>query len=148
MNLPSINLFIRVFQTFGGFTSGIGVHYSPSEIVDPKHQRCAQNLVIGERMLPQIFVRAADIRPVEIQDMLPADVRFKVLFFVGNLTETRVAELNLLAKKFQKPSNFFHRYNDDGNVSTLFDIITITAGKKENINNFLLPAFFRPHWTK
>ena len=40
-----------------------------------------------------IFVRAADIRPVKIQDLLPADVQFKVLFFVGNLMEARVVEL-------------------------------------------------------
>ncbi|KAF8448849.1 hypothetical protein L210DRAFT_3523285 [Boletus edulis BED1] len=28
-------------------------------------------------MSPLIFVRAADIRPVEIQDLLPADVRLR-----------------------------------------------------------------------
>ena len=99
-------------------------------------------------MLPQIFVRAADIRPVEIQDMLPADIRFKVFFFVGNLTEMRVAELKLLAEELSKPSSVFHKYSADGNVSTVFDIITITAGTKVDINHFLVPAFFRPHWTK
>jgi len=66
-------------MTFAEFTSGIGVHYSPSTIVDPKHQKYAENLIIGKRILPQIFVRAADMCPVDIQDMLPADVRFKVL---------------------------------------------------------------------
>ena len=102
VNIFLINPFIRVFRTSGGFTSGIGVHYTPSAIVDPRHQKCAEKLIIGQRMHPQIFVRAADIRPVEIQDLLPADVRFKVLFFVGNLTETRTAELNLLAEKLSK----------------------------------------------
>ncbi|KAI9464683.1 FAD binding domain-containing protein [Boletus coccyginus] len=140
--------FLQAFQTFGGFTSGIGVHYTPSAIVDPKHQECAEKLIIGQRMLPQIFVRAADIRPVDIQDMLPADVRFKVLFFVGNLTETRVAELNSFAEELRKPSSFLQKYSVNGNISIVFDIITITAGKKEDINYFLVPAFFRPHWSK
>jgi phenol 2-monooxygenase len=140
--------FLQAFQTFGGFTSGIGVHYSPSAIVDPRHQKCAEKLIIGQRMHPQIFVRAADIRPVEIQDLLPADVRFKVLFFVGNLTETRIAELNLLAEELSKPSSVFHKYSADGNISTVFDIITITAGKKDDINYLLVPVFFRPHWSK
>jgi phenol 2-monooxygenase len=148
VNDSLINSFIRAFQTFGGFTSGIGVHYSPSAIVDPRHQKCAEKLIIGQRMHPQIFVRAADIRPVEIQDLLPADVRFKVLFFVGNLTETRIAELNLLAEELSKPSSVFHKYSADGNISTVFDIITITAGKKDDINYLLVPVFFRPHWSK
>ena len=128
--------------------SGIGIHYSPSTIVDPKHQKCAENLIIGKRMLPQIFVRAADIRPVDIQDMLPADVRFKVLFFVGILTEARSAELKLLAEELSKPSSVFHKYNADGNISTVFDVISIIAGTKDDTNYLVVPAFFRPHWTK
>ncbi|KAH0836789.1 putative phenol 2-monooxygenase (NADPH) [Lanmaoa asiatica] len=140
--------FLRAFQTFGGFTSGIGVHYPPSAIVEPKHQKCADNLVIGQRMHPQIFVRAADMRPIEIQDLLPADARFKVLFFVGDLTETRITELNLLAEELSKPSSFLRKYSVDRTISTAFEIITITAGKKNDINYLLVPAFFRPHWTK
>jgi len=95
-----------------------------------------------------MFVRAADIRPVEIQDVLPADTRFKVLFFVGNLTETRAAELKLLAEELSKPSSVFHKYSADGNISTVFDIITIVVGTKSDINHLLVPGFFRPHWTK
>ena len=128
--------------------SGMGVHYSPSAIVDPKHQGYVNNLVIGERMPFQTFVRAADIRPVDIQDLLPADVRFKVLFFVGNLTETRIVELKLLADELSEPSSFLQKYSADGNPSTVFDMITIAAGKKEDINYLLVPAFFRPHWSK
>lgn len=144
------NPFIRAFQTFGGFTSGIGVHYSPSAIVDPKYQHCATNLIIGQRMLPQIFVHAANLRPIEIHDLLPSNARFKVLFFVGNLTEARVTDLKVLEEELSKPSSFLRKYGPDGNVSTVFDIITITAGKKDDINyNYLLvPAFFRPHWSK
>ncbi|KAF8555662.1 hypothetical protein OG21DRAFT_1410577 [Imleria badia] len=142
--------FLQAFQTFGGFTSGIGVNYSPSAIVDPKHQQCAGNLIIGQRMPSQIFVRAANIRPVEIQDLLPSDVHFKVLFFVGNLTQSRVAELDLLAEDLSKPSSFLRKYSPDGNISTVFDVVTITAGKKDDVtyNYLLVPAFFRSHWSK
>ncbi|KAN0088244.1 FAD binding domain containing protein [Tylopilus felleus] len=127
------------------FSSGLAVQYSPSMIVDFKHQQHAKKLIIGQRMLPYIFVRAADICPVNIHDLLPADVRFKVVFFVGHLTETRVAELKLLAEEL---SSFLRKYSVDGNVSTVFDIITVTAGKKEDMNYLLLPIFFRPHWKK
>lgn len=99
-------------------------------------------------MLPQIFVRAADTLPIEIQDLLPADARFKLLLFVGDLTEVRVAELDVLAEELDKPSSFLRKYSPDGKVSTVFDVITIAAGKKEDINYLLVPRFFRPHWSK
>ncbi|KAF8448875.1 FAD binding domain-containing protein [Boletus edulis BED1] len=115
---------------------------------NPKHQQCAEKLVIGQRMLPQIFVRAADIRPMELHDLLPSDVRFKVLLFPGYLTEARVGELGLLAEELSKPSSFLKKHSHDGNVSTVFDIITIAAGSKEDINYLHVPQFFRSHWTK
>lgn len=138
----------RAFQTFGGFTSGIGVHYSPSAIVDIKHQQCAESLVIGQRMIPQVFVRAADTRPVEIQDLLPSNARFKILFFVGDLSGTKITELSLLAEELGKPSSVLLKYSAGGKISTVFDVITIATGKKDDINFLLVPAFFRPHWTK
>ncbi|KAF9224075.1 hypothetical protein BS17DRAFT_780425 [Gyrodon lividus] len=140
--------FLKAFQTSGGFTSGIGVHYSPSAIVEVKHQKYAQGLTIGQRMPPNIFIRAADMRPTEIQDMLPADIRFKVLVFVGHLTKTRITQLNLLADELGKPSTFLQKYSTDGQISSVFDIVTITAGKKGDINYLSVPELFRPHWSK
>ncbi|KIJ21010.1 hypothetical protein PAXINDRAFT_66286 [Paxillus involutus ATCC 200175] len=140
--------FLTAFQAFSGFTSGTGVHYSPSAIVEARNQKYAPGLVIGQRMPPQIFIRAADMRPIEIQDMLPADIRFKLLLFVGHLTETRIARLNLLAEDLSKPTAFLQKYSAHGNNSSIFDIVTVTAGKKDDINYLNVPALFRPHWSK
>ena len=38
-------------------------------------------------MPPQIIIRAADARPFELQDLLPADTRFKVLIFAGDFAD-------------------------------------------------------------
>ncbi|KAG9313139.1 putative monooxygenase [Chiua virens] len=140
--------FFGTFQTYGGFASGIGVQYSPCAIVEPKHQQHAEGLVIGGRMLPHVFVRAADTRPINIQDMLPADVRFKVLFFVGHLTEMKRAALDVLAAELSKPTSVLYKYSADGNLATVFDIITIMSGKKGDINYLTVPAMFRPHWSR
>jgi len=140
--------FLSAFQTFGGFTSGIGVHYAPSAIVDPRYQTCASKLVVGERMIPQIFVRAADARPTEIQDLLPADARFKLLFFVGHLTDARIAELRDLGEEWSAPSSVFRKYSPDGKPSTVLDVVTIAAGKKETVEYVAVPSFFRPHWSR
>ena len=84
-NIPCHVLTVfRAFNAYGGFTSGIGVHYAPSAITNTTHQSHAANLIIGQRMLPHVFVRAADARPFEIQDLLPADTHFKLLVFAGH----------------------------------------------------------------
>ena len=140
--------FYRAFQTFGGFTSGIGVHYGPSEIVNLKHQECARNLVIGERMVPQIFTRAADGRPVEIQDLLPADTRWKIVVFLGTLDESHLRRVELLAKELNEPTSFLHKYPIGGQISLIFDIISVVSANKNNFNYLNVPEFFRPHWSK
>ncbi|KAG1850915.1 FAD binding domain-containing protein [Suillus subluteus] len=142
--------FLRAFQASGGFSSGIGVHYSPSAIVDTIHQSCAPEIIIGERMLPQIFVRAADARPVDIQDMLPADTRFKLLLFVGLLTSEQLANVRRLAEELQLPTSFLQKYgySDQGKTQSMFDIIPITAGHKDDVNFLDLPPVFRSHWSK
>ncbi|KAF8835700.1 hypothetical protein BDN67DRAFT_975014 [Paxillus ammoniavirescens] len=141
------NLF-RASKKFGGFITGLDVQYAPSTLVNAKHQGYASNLVIGQRMLPQSFVRAADALPVQIQDMLPADVRFKVLIFTGILTDTQIANVNSLAAQLSKPSSFLRKYAAHGDVSSVFDIITIVAGRKEETNFLVVPLLFRPHWSK
>ncbi|KIJ11904.1 hypothetical protein PAXINDRAFT_171529 [Paxillus involutus ATCC 200175] len=140
--------FFRASKKFGGFITGLDVQYAPSALVNVKHQGCASNLVIGQRMLPQIFVRAADALPVQIQDMLPADVRFKVLVFMGILTDTQIANVNSLAAQLRKPSSFLQKYAAHGDVSSVFDIITIVAGRKEEASFLDVPLLFRPHWSK
>ncbi|KAG2742976.1 hypothetical protein P692DRAFT_20810977 [Suillus brevipes Sb2] len=142
--------FLRAFQASGGFSSGIGVHYMPSAIVDTIHQSCAPNIIIGERMLPQIFVRAADARPVEIQDMLPADTRFKLLLFVGLLTSEQLTKVRRFAEELELPTSFLQKYNypAEGKAQSMFDIISITAGHKDDVNFLDVPPTFRTHWSK
>ncbi|KIM55982.1 hypothetical protein SCLCIDRAFT_133449 [Scleroderma citrinum Foug A] len=140
--------YLIVFQAFGDFTSGIGVHYGPSAIVITKHQECARNLVIGDRMLPQIFVRAADSRPVEIQDLLPADIRWKVLVFLGILDESHLPGVKALAEELDEPTSFLRKYPIDGQIPLIFDIISIVSGDKTVFNYLNVPDIFRPHWSK
>jgi phenol 2-monooxygenase len=139
-----------VMNTSDGFASGIGIHYASSAITNEIHQQCAPHLIIGERMPPQIFVRAADARPYEIQDMLPSDTRFKLLFFVGYLTEERVRELNALSDQMRRPSCFLQKYGypTEGTAQSMFSIITIMSGDKEDVDYIRVPTLLRPHWCK
>jgi phenol 2-monooxygenase len=140
--------FSQAFQTFGAFTSGIGIHYAESAIVDTKHQSFAKNLIIGQRMLPQILVRAADARPYELQDLLPADTRFKILIFAGNITDAvQRMKVEKLAEEMGRPQSFLKNIPGE-EWNKVFDILAISSGKKEHVNYTELPELFRSHWSK
>ncbi|KIN98008.1 hypothetical protein M404DRAFT_865513 [Pisolithus tinctorius Marx 270] len=141
---------LQAIETASGFACGTSIHYGPSVIVNTKHQYCAENLVVGQRMLPQVFVHAADARPVDIHDLLPADIRFKILIFLGSMEEeSRVVEINALADELSSPAGLLQKYSMGGRTSSpIFDLITIVAGKKEKFNYLRVPLVFRPHWSK
>ncbi|KAI0628037.1 FAD binding domain-containing protein [Trametes polyzona] len=140
--------FLEAFQTFGAFTSGIGVHYLPSAITHTQHQACASKLIIGERLVPHVFVRAADARPYDIQDVLPSDTRFKILVFAGTLTDAaQAARVRALAEEMDAPGSFYHRFGH-GDPAKVFDVLSIGAAKKEDVNYTDLPPFLRQHWSK
>ncbi|KAJ7068706.1 FAD binding domain-containing protein [Mycena amicta] len=129
--------FLKAFQTFGGFTSGIGIRYAESAIVNYDHQRYARNLVVGQRMPPQVLVRAADFRVMELQDLLPSDTRFKLLLFTG---DADVAALQVLAEGMKR---IVSRYG----VAAV-DILSIVKSKRPNFNLLELPEVLRSHWSK
>jgi len=141
--------FLQKFQTFGAFTSGISIHYAESAIVDAKNQYLAKNLIIGKRILPQILVRAADARPYELQDLLPADMRFKILIFAGDTTQVaQRIKVEKLAQEMSRPESFLQKYTPGEEWNKVFDILAISSGKKEHVNYTELPKLFRSHWSK
>ncbi|KAI0923489.1 hypothetical protein AcV5_009018 [Taiwanofungus camphoratus] len=140
--------FLEAFQTFGMFTSGIGVHYSPSTVVNTEHQSYASKLVIGQRMPPHVFIRAADSQPVELQDLLPSDTRFKVLVFTGDTTDKmQLKRVRALSEEMAKPEAFLKRFGNR-NPSIVFDVLSISSAKKQHSNYTDVPELFRSHWSK
>ncbi len=97
-------------------------------------QSCAPKLVVGERMIPHVFVQAADIRTVNIHDVMPSDTRFKVLVFVENVADkATMARARALAAKLDAPKSFLHRYGQ-GDYHKVFDILYICAGSKDKVD--------------
>ena len=131
----------RAFKTFADLTSGIGVHYAPSLIISTTHQALAKNLVIGLRILPQIAIRVADWQPIEIQDLCPADLRFKVIVFTG---PAHGPHLDAISAELAREDGWLRRYGSEA----VFDIITVCQGRKETISWMSVPQPLRPHWAK
>ncbi|KAJ6466923.1 FAD binding domain-containing protein [Mycena sanguinolenta] len=126
--------FLKAFQTFGGFTSGIGIRYGESVVVRYGNQACARDIVVGQRMPPQMFTRAADGRPVELQDLLPSNTLFKLLVFTGDTATAALgADLQEIVDQF----------------ATKVELICIMSPVKPADFCFMdLPGVLRPHWTK
>ena len=86
-------------------------------------------------MLPHVFIRAASSQPIEVQDMLPADIRFKILVFAGNVSDdSDRASLQDLSGDLNKPENFLRRYGR-GDIGTwaVFDVLCFSSGKKDRV---------------
>ncbi|KAI5114722.1 hypothetical protein M0805_001492, partial [Coniferiporia weirii] len=139
----------RAYQTFDGFTTGIGLQYPSSAIT--AQQSLATNLDIGTRMPPQIILRAADARPYELQDLLPSDTRFKLVVFTGDLdVAAQNAKVSAFAEAAAGEAGFLIKYGRAAanGWADVFGIITILAGKKEGVNYTSVPAVLRSHWSK
>lgn len=142
--------FLEVFQTFGQFTSGIGIHYQESAVVDSSGQGQAKGLIIGQRLIPSIVLRAADCRPYQIQDLTPSDARFKLLIFCGDLKDAdQQRKLDSFARELDSETGFVRRSTPEGMpFDAVFDILTIGTTKKDICAYTDVPARLRSHWSK
>ncbi|KAI0664328.1 FAD binding domain-containing protein [Cubamyces menziesii] len=138
----------EMFRRNGQFTSGIGIRYAPSSIVQNAYQACAANLIVGERMLPHDFICASNARPLNIHDMLPSDMRFKVLAFVGDIkVETAAARIRQLSEQLEAPESFLQRFGH-GDSSAVFDVICVSSSSKKDVDWTDFPKVLRSHWSK
>ena len=89
-------------------------------------------------MLPHVFVRAASSQPIEIHDMLPADTRFKILVFAGNMAnEADRTKLEALGEELNKPESFLRRYGrSDSGKWQVFDLVCFSSAKKDAVGFF------------
>ncbi|KAI0310571.1 FAD binding domain-containing protein [Amylostereum chailletii] len=133
--------FLAAFQGYGNFTSGVGIHYAPSALTAPAHQAAAAHLTVGQRLLPHVLVRAADARATEIQDVCPADGRFKLLVLPGELGARR-------GERVVRELGRAGAWAGKARAADALDLITVARGKKETFSWLEVPAGLRPHWTK
>ena len=110
------------------------MHYAPSAVTNPTNQTLATGLIIGQRVPPHVFIRAADARPFELQDLLPSDTRFKVLVFAGDTVDAaQLARVRALAAEMGRPEGFLERFGS-GEPGKVFDILSISSAKKTEAN--------------
>lgn len=138
----------RATQTFVSFSSGTGIHYAPSAIVDPTHQACATHLIVGQRVPPQALVRAADGRPFELQDLLPSDGRYKLLVFAGDTHDTsQLARVRSFSDAIGE-EGAFGKEVVGGEREKWLDVLTVCSTPLQDVNYTEVPPALRLHWSK
>ncbi|KAJ3873187.1 FAD binding domain-containing protein [Lentinula edodes] len=142
--------YMSMIQKSTEFSSGIGVHYLPSRIVNIKNQGLASGIVIGKRMPPGTVVRLLDSCPIHIHDLLPSDTRFKILVFAGNASSSaQLMRLQQLAAKIDNLRSLLGLDILPGNSSQSgLDVLTILSTKLELALFKELPLKLRSHWSK
>ncbi|PCH36404.1 hypothetical protein WOLCODRAFT_140399 [Wolfiporia cocos MD-104 SS10] len=133
---------LEATQIFGPFMNGIGVYYAPSVLTRMTHQASVRGLVIGQCLHPHIFVRAADALPVDIHDMLPADGRFGVAVFAGD------ADTHLAALARELDALLRRHADQRGGVAAVFNVFTVLARSKDDVDYTDVPELLRPHWSR
>ncbi|KAJ7815028.1 FAD binding domain-containing protein [Mycena olivaceomarginata] len=125
---------------FSGLFSGkprTEINLDGSAIVRYDNQSCAKNVVVGQRMPPQVLIRAADGRPVDLQDMLPSNTLFKLFVFTG---DTAAATLNDLASDVEA---IMHKFATRVELSCI-----LSSSKRPDFGFMDLPLVLRPHWSR
>ncbi|KAL9043772.1 MAG: hypothetical protein Q9214_003052, partial [Letrouitia sp. 1 TL-2023] len=97
-----------------GFTSGVGLQYSPSPLVKhdmiiPIAGKSLEPLTPGKRLLAPTVTRHVDGSIVNILDEMPSNGRFHLFIFAGNAFSQR--RLAPCADYLRSSSSILHRYS-------------------------------------
>lgn len=81
------------FKKAGRYTAGLTTAYSDSAITcaEKSKQDLAKNLVVGMRFPSTQVVRFCDARPMHLVKALPADGRWRMIIFPGDIRESESA---------------------------------------------------------
>ncbi|KAJ4470263.1 FAD binding domain-containing protein [Lentinula aciculospora] len=141
--------FMSLVQQSTGFSSGIGVHYSPSSIVDIKNQDIANGIIIGKRMPPGTVIRLLDFCPIHVHDLLPSDTRFKLLVFTGDISGTsQLGKLPQLAARIDHLRSMLPSLTPNGVGQSGLKALTIMNSRKDPALFKKLPLTLRSHWSQ
>lgn len=152
---------------FYDFLSGVAVEYQPSPLVTSasKSIQLAKNITIGRRMPSYRVINQAEVRPVQLHDLLKSNGHWRILVFAGDLrNEEQFKRFETLGQALSSPKSCLHRYayrpnnNLDYRIcsppnpgeqhkvepasNSLVEVFTIHSSPRTEINLLDLPEVF------
>lgn len=83
-----------------------------------------------------------------MQDLLPADTRFKVLVFAGDTSQTgQMQRVKACAEQLRCPDAFFKRFGGD-DATKVFSLLVITSVSIFAVDFSALIRVFQTHWSQ
>ncbi|KIX92648.1 uncharacterized protein Z520_11677 [Fonsecaea multimorphosa CBS 102226] len=168
-----LKTFQDVFEKGNLFASGIAVNYRPNMIViKPGKSEAAEkgngavqhvedangstyasdggkrlsNIEIGSRMPSHKILNQSDARPWHLQELLPSNGAWRILFFAGNiLDEAQLSRVKTFAEALDAPSSFLKKHTKlVENWSSVFELITIHSAPRVKVELLSLPDILHP----
>ncbi|UKZ76834.1 hypothetical protein TrVFT333_004549 [Trichoderma virens FT-333] len=137
------------FVKAGRYTAGQGVQYEESVFISPNStdKILARNVVVGMRFPSAQVVRFCDARPMQLMTALPADSRWHVIVFAGDiLQQITAARLAKVAAELQSIIHMFTPRGQDAN--TVIQGVLVLASKRIEIEQKMIPDVFTPETGK
>ncbi|KAK7426894.1 hypothetical protein QQZ08_006640 [Neonectria magnoliae] len=132
------------FVKAGRYTAGQGVRYNGSLLTSPGDgQSLATGLVVGMRFPSAQVVRFCDARAMQLTTALPADSRWHVVLFAGDILDKETADrLDKVSDKLQSIVQRFTPETQDADA--IIQSLLVLASKRTNVEQEQIPEFFTP----
>lgn len=146
----SVTEFQDVFKTSNLFACGIAVNYQDGILINKGDgastttgltvEETASRIIVGMRMPSFQILNQSDARPVQLQDLLVNNGRWRLLVFAGNpQLESQMARIQALGRYLaDSPTSFTKRY------ARLFETLTIHSGSRTETELSDFPNALRP----
>ncbi|GFP59706.1 FAD-dependent monooxygenase terD [Trichoderma asperellum] len=133
------------FVKAGRYTAGQGVQYEESIFISPSttDKDLARNVVVGMRFPSAQVVRFCDARPMQLMAALPADSRWHVVIFAGDVLQQAAAVQ--LAKVAAELQNMIYMFTPTGqDADTVIQGVLVLASKRIEVEQKVIPDVFTP----
>jgi len=132
----------------GRYTAGLTATYDDSAITSAANstQSLAKNLVVGMRFPSTQVVRHSDAKAMQLVKALPADGRWRIVIFAGDILKTSEAKkLTELASFLGSPEGPVRKYTpSDADIDSCFEPIVVLSGPRIQIEQDQIPEYFWP----
>ncbi|PGH14778.1 hypothetical protein AJ79_02794 [Helicocarpus griseus UAMH5409] len=137
--------FKEQFVKSGRYTAGQAIKYDESIIVSPgpDSKDLAANLDVGMRFPSTQVVRFSDARALQLVKALPADCRWYLVLFAGDIRDpAAAARLEKAATSLQDIVREFTPSSSD--PDSLIDPVLVLSTERTKIEQEQMPDFFTP----
>ncbi|KFZ07827.1 hypothetical protein V502_09725 [Pseudogymnoascus sp. VKM F-4520 (FW-2644)] len=144
----STEQFREHFIKAGQYTAGLTAKYGDSQITNAKNstESLATNLIVGMRFPSAQVVRFCDAKAMQLVKALPADGRWRIIIFGGDITEpSNAARLEELGAYLYSPTGPVHNHTHAlADIDSFIDSIVVLSGQRVKIEQSQIPGCFWP----